>query len=182
MNPHTDNSTARRLDSLVGIETGTVTTVKSHTQGDAIGHHVEVQSDFFEESITAEVPVTQLGDVSLPSEGSKVAIGLRVNERPIVLGSRYGTDDTIPEYEPGTRRIGHQPTDTHVEIQPDGTVLVTNGDQTYGVKLNTSDGTVTLADEGGQGIELTNDGNVHIYGKVKQHTSKTIDDFKPSNP
>jgi len=43
------------------------------------------------------------------------------------------------------------------------------------VILFRDDGSVAMADKQGHGIEAQNNGEVHIYGEVKQHTSSTLD-------
>jgi len=70
--------------------------------------------------------VPQKGDVTIPDEGDDILVGARPDERLVMLGSRYTLEDSIPEYKPGERRIGHPITDSHIELQTDGTVHIEN--------------------------------------------------------
>lgn len=108
-----------------------VISVPSHTDGDLNQHIVQIQTDPDDPNSTAWVPVNTMaiGDVVMPVEGDTVRVAYEKGNRPVVTGIRYNADDgqadpRLPEYGPGHRRIGHEPTDAHVEIFPDGTVEI----------------------------------------------------------
>ncbi len=125
MNPNNDDSSRNWMDGeIIGLEGAEVTTAPSHTPDDDINHHIEVKPDTFNEPIPAEVKVEQKGDVSIPTEGSRVIVGYRVNGRPLVLGSRYAKEESVPEYEAGERVIGHPLSDAHIRLASDGSVRV----------------------------------------------------------
>lgn len=128
LNPKSESRSGSRNQRgpIRSITTGTVTSAPPHVDGDNVRHHVEVSPDFTDQSYPAEVLVTQNGDVTVPQEGEDVFIGMRPDERVVVLGVRYNRNDDLPEYEPGLRRIGHNPTNSFIELQPDGTVHIEN--------------------------------------------------------
>ena len=150
-----------------------VTNAREHKTGDSISHHVEVQSNFFEESMIAPVIATQVGDIYIPREGDRVLIGYRSSGQPIVLGTHYAGAYSLPEYKPGERRIGHPESSAFIRLKKNGEVRVES--HKNAVVLFRDDGSVAMADEQGYGIEAQNNGEVHIYGEVKQHTSSTLD-------
>jgi hypothetical protein len=178
MNPNTsDDATTQTPEALTGLEVMTVTDAREHNSGDNVGHHVEVQSNFFEESMIAAVRATQIGDVSIPAEGDSVLVGYRSSGQPVVLGSYYKQTDDLPEYKPGERRIGHPASDAYIRLKQDGTIHVqhqTESEEKAVIKFDEHGG-VAMHDHKGYGIECQNNGEVHIYGKVKQHTSQTLD-------
>ena len=127
MNPHNQRqrTTQQTPEALAGLEPMHVTRAKGHTSGDTVGHHIEVTPDLYQSThVTAEVLVTQRGDTYIPEEGERVFATRRTNGQPVVVGSRYGQEDDIPEFKPGERRIGHPPSDSHIRLKPDGTVRV----------------------------------------------------------
>jgi len=153
LNPFTDDGRGSVTDSLLALEGGTVTQAPDHTPGDDVQHHVEVQLDMFEGAVIAEVLVDQRGDVAIPAEGDRVLVGFRVNGRPVVLGTRYGEGDDIPQYEAGERVIGHPETDSYVRLANDGTIYVE------------SDGEVVVNDGEARPIvdvETSSDGDGHV--------------------
>lgn len=175
MNPH-DTNTTNKLDQtreLLGIDLMTVSSVKSHTLGDDVGHHVKVSHDMFNQEVVAEVLTTQYGDVSIPEKGDRVLVAYRADGRPLVIGSHYPRSKVVPEFQPGERRIGHPASDSFIRLLSGGSVRVEGNDGA--VLLLRNDGTVALSDNSGYGIEAQNNGEVHIYGDVKQHTSQTLD-------
>lgn len=124
VNPYSSVGNGSSNGNIVGLETARVVTAPSHEDGDGGCHAVEVTPEMMDESVIADVRVGQVGDVAIPSEGSKVIIGYRVNGRPIVLGQRYSENDDIPDYESGERVIGHPLSDARVRLASDGTVHV----------------------------------------------------------
>jgi hypothetical protein len=139
-----EQETKWKDNSTIGVEGAEVTRTQAHTQGDEVGHSVYVKPDTLDRDILADVATTQTGDVCIPEAGSRVIIGYRVNERPIVLGQRYQIDDTIPDFEPGERVIGHPLSDSHIRLAKDGSI--------------------TIKGDGGNTIELASDGSVTING------------------
>lgn len=132
------------LSEIIALEEGRVLTVPTHTSGDSIGHAVEVATEFLDEPQIAEVGVGEVGDVCLPAEGDDVIVGYRLDGAPFVLGTRYQVGDTIPEFEPGERVIGHPASSSHIRLA--------------------TDGTVTISGDGGNTIELAPNGNTIING------------------
>jgi len=144
LNPNSSDTQRSQRGPIRSFATGTVTSAPEHVSGDSVKHHVEVSPDFTNQSYPAEVVLTQKGDVTVPSEGDDVFLIMRPDERMVVAGVRYEREDTIPEYVPGLRRIGHGPTDSNIELRPDGTVYIEN--------------------DGGTSVELQPSGDVVIDG------------------
>jgi len=145
LNPaNNDTNTAWKDETTIGAEGAVVRRTSSHTTGDDVGHTVFVQPDTMEQTIAADVGVAQTGDIQIPTEGSRVLIAYRVNERPTVLCQRYTPEDTLPDFEPGERVVGHPLSDSHIRLSKDGTV--------------------TIKGDGGNTIELASDGSVTING------------------
>lgn len=143
MNPFTSDD-GGELGPIRSITTGEVTSAPSHTSGDDIKHHVVVSPDFTDASFPAEVGIMAKGDVSVPTEGTPVYLAMRPDGRALILGERYQLEDTIPEYESGERRVGHPLSNSHIELQADGTVHIEN--------------------DAGTTVELQPDGDVVIDG------------------
>lgn len=178
MNPHANQTRRRGIDpTRLGLESMVVTQANKHVLGDDVGHHVEVAPDLFSTSMTAEVLTTQAGDIYLPTEGDTVVVGYRTDDTPVVLGSHYPQEYQLPEFKPGERRIGHPPSDSYIRLKQNGTIQIqhdTPADKTAVIRFQ-QDGGVAMHDHKGYGIECQNNGEVHIYGDVKQHTSQTLD-------
>lgn len=147
--------------NAIGLEGATVTKTQSHSEGDNISHEVYVRPDTMETDVIADVGINQTGDVQIPQEGSRVVIGYRVNERPLVVRQRYSSDDTVPEFDPGERVIGHPLSDSNIRLATDGSVTVTDDDGTS-ITLDGS-GAITLTASDGTSVSLDN-GNVVING------------------
>lgn len=175
MNPHDNSapSNTQVASVLSGLEVMNVTNAREHKQGDNISHHVEVQSNFFEESMVAPVTATQVGDIYIPQEGDRVIVGHRSSGQPIVLGTHYGDGYPLPDYKPGERRIGHPASNAFIRLKQNGEVRIESHEEA--TILFRDDGSVAMADKQGYGIEAQNNGEVHIYGEVKQHTSSTLE-------
>lgn len=94
---------------------------------------------------SAIVPVPSRGDVAVPTEDDIVLLSKTANDLLIVEGVLYSSEKNGPEYEAGTRRIGHAATDSHVQIDPDGTVVIESYDGTT-VSVDPNDGTVRVND------------------------------------
>jgi len=144
LNPSTETNRRNNSGAIRSFATAVVTSSPEHTSGDDVKHHVEVSPDFTDQTHIAEVAIAQKGDVTIPSEGDEVFITMRPDRRMVVTGVRYERDDDIPPYQPGLRRIGHGPTNSHIELRPDGTVHIEN--------------------DAGTTVELQPDGDVVIDG------------------
>jgi len=83
-----------------------------------------VQSNFFEESMVAPVAATQAGDIYIPQEGDRVLVGYRSSGQPIVLGTHYDGEYTLPAYKPGERRIGHPASNAFIRLKQNGEVRI----------------------------------------------------------
>jgi hypothetical protein len=178
MNPHADDTRRHGIDpTRLGLESMVVTQANEHIAGDDVGHHVEVAPDLFSTSMTAEVLGTQAGDITIPTEGDTVIVSRRTDDNPVVLGYHYPQEKFIQPYKPGERRIGHPTSDSYIRLKQNGTIQIqhdTPANKTAVVRFQ-QDGGVAMHDHKGYGIECQNNGEVHIYGKVKQHTSQTLD-------
>jgi len=149
MNPNEiDAPRTRRTESIVGFDEATVITADTHTSSDEVGHEVTVEPDLIDGSEIAEVLFAQTGDITIPEEGDRVLIGYRIDAKPVVLGSRYPRDATIPEYEPGERRIGHPASDSYIMFH--------------------ADGSVTIEDDSGTTVTLDANGDVTVNGGSTQ--------------
>jgi len=149
LNPSSsDDNREWKDDSAIGLEGAEVTRSPSHTQGDNKSHAVYVLPDTMEQDLLADVAVGLTGDTQIPQEGSRVVIGYRVNERPLVLGQRYRESDSVPDFEPGERVIGHPLSGSYIKLAKDGSV--------------------TVKGNNGNKIRLQKNGNVVINGGSTQ--------------
>lgn len=122
------------------------------------------------------------------------------NERPVITNILYNDVDRPPigkegmvrlrrgelylelEDDGSTARIskkadGEEVPVARIEINDSGVspvIRMTKGDDAMGVKIDMGSGVIKLADENGKGIRITNDGDIHLHGNVKQHTGDTI--------
>jgi hypothetical protein len=161
LNPSTTETHARSstTEAIVGFDVVTVTSVRENTAANSVEHAIKVESDYFDGTTTAEVPVTHEGDVAIPKQGDRVIIGYRREGQPLVVGGRYTPDAKLPPYKAGERRISPSAANSFLKFNADGTVL--------------------LADESGHGIKLQNDGTIKLYGNVEQTTTETMEVFEP---
>lgn len=173
LNPQSTDSDTDSQSDIIGLEGGIVTIAKTHNGDDGVGHHVEVNPDTIDSAITAEVKADQIGDVAIPTEGDRVIIGYRITGRPIILGSRYSISDTVPNYEPGERVIGHPLSDAHIRLTSDGTVRMTDD---HGNTIETkSDGSVVIND--GSNKVVTDIETTTSDGYVTSVSTITSDDI-----
>jgi hypothetical protein len=142
LNPQNDDNAGYIDESIVGVEGAYVTETQPHDAGDDVDHAVEVVPETFSGPTVAEILVDLRGDVCVPTEGDWVLVAYRTNGRPVVLGTRYGDNDNIPEFEPGERVVGHPETDSYVRLANDGSILVEADDGTT-IEC-TSDGDIVL--------------------------------------
>lgn len=156
LNPQNEQvSSPIDTSSVIGLEGATVIDTESHSEGDNIGHEVKIKPDTIDSTLTADVAVGLLGDVTIPEVGNRVIIGYRVSSSPIVLGTRYRDSETIPDFEPGERIIGHPASDNYIRLQNNGTIHVESG--------------------GGATVELQTDGDVVVNdGSTKPVTDVTV--------
>jgi hypothetical protein len=179
MNPFSDSDDDDWLASdIIALEEATVVTAKPHASGDDIGHHVEVKAYAQAESETASVAIGSLGSTAIPEEGDTVIVGHRRDGRPIVVAATYNDEDTVPEYEPGERRVGHPASNSYVRLKTDGSVVV-NGENGNEIVLE-ADGTITL--NGGStapvtDVSTTTDADGHVTGVS---VTRADDVFVPS--
>lgn len=127
------------------------------------------------------VAVPTSGIVATPRKTDKVLLVFRggTGEKPIVSQVVYGDADAdrAPKAAEDVVRVKRE--SLYAELAGDGSYarLSKKPDDTETpaavIELNDK-GVVTLAAGDGTGIQVTNDGKVHIYGEVNQHTSSTI--------
>lgn len=145
LNPNTDDETRDWIaDETLALEGATVTRVRTHTSGDDVGYAVQVRPDTHEEPLIAELRADTRGDVAIPEEGDRVLVAYRLNGRPVVVGTRYTQDDSIPDFEEGERVLSHTASDAYIRFH--------------------SDGTLTVSGDGGNTIELQTDGAIVCNG------------------
>jgi len=154
-----------RDETTIGLEGATVINTQTHREGDNISHEIYVRPDTMDTDVVADVGINQTGDVQIPQEGSRVIIGYRANERPIVVGQRYSANETIPEFEPGERVIGHPLSDSNIRLATNGSVTVTDDDGTT-ITLDGA-GEITLSTSDGTTVSIAN-GDVVINGGTTQ--------------
>lgn len=113
----------------VAYDIGRVVQVPGHRNGDRNQHLVKVQidPDDANSAVWADVSIAAIQDVNIPVEGDTVRIAYEKGGQPVVDSIRYTVensqaDSRLPEYGPGQRRIGHEPTDAHLTLFPDGAV------------------------------------------------------------
>lgn len=138
LNPQSSDDPIQWKDKKrVGVESATVVRTKEHKDGDTVGHVCYVQPNTLDQTIPADVVVSHTGDVEIPTEGSRVLIAYRPNERAVVIGQRYQKSDTVPPYKPGERVVGHPATDSTIRLRNDGTIVMT-GDSGNTVTLKSN--------------------------------------------
>jgi hypothetical protein len=146
-----------------GIEGGTVTTVEPHDTGDERSHECWVKPDSFEGDVRAEILSPAHGSVTIPEEGERVLVIHRRDDDPMIIGSRYEEDETIPAYDPGERIVSHAASDSHVYFRVDGSILV-SGHNGNTIELK-ADGSIVL--NGGTNnpvtdVSTTTDSDGHV--------------------
>lgn len=161
LNPSQSESSREWKDSSsIGLEGAEVTRSPSHTEGDNKSHAVYVKPDTMERELLADVAVGLNGDTQIPTEQSRVVIGYRVNERPLVLGERYKQDDSVPDFEPGERVVGHPLTESYIKLSKNGSVTIEgNGG---GMTEFTPTGGITHTGTTGNTVDLTDKGDITV--------------------
>ncbi len=163
LNPQSSDDPIQWKDKKrIGVESATVVRTKEHKDGDAVSHICYVQPNTLDQTIPADVVVSQTGDVEIPTEGSRVLIAYRPNERAVVIGQRYQNGDTVPPYKPGERVIGHPTTDSTIRMNEDGSVTITN-DAESTITLQ-KDGAITCETTDKHGFKISADGKITIAG------------------
>ena len=187
LDPNERGETLRRIsDASSPPRVGRVAAVRAHTgeESPPSNHEADVAvppgSNVDQQH--RDLPILQpvAGAAFVPRVGDLVMVAYRNGDDPYVEGAVYGDaeEDRAPVAAEGDIRLTRG--DLVVELAGDGSAArlalqPTDGESpTARVEL-TADGITRLADENGNGIEVTNDGDVHIYGTVKQHTSTTMD-------
>jgi len=161
LNPSSSDDNREWKDkSAIGLEGAEVTRSPSHTQGDNKSHAVYVLPDTMEQDLLADVAVGLTGDTQIPQEGSRVVIGYRVNERPLVLGQRYRESDSVPDFDPGERVIGHPLSGSYIKLAKDGSVT-TISDADSSVTHDT-DGGVVVESVDGNTVSVNHDGTINV--------------------
>jgi hypothetical protein len=145
MNPHNsgDNGRGWLGGEIIGLEEATVVTSPLNDSS-SVPHRVEVKPFTLDEPMLADVRIAQSGDVSLPTEETRVIIGYRLNGQPVVLGGQYTEGDTLPDVAEGERIIGHSASQSHIKFAQDGSI--------------------TVKGDGGNTVELSVDGAVVVNG------------------
>lgn len=133
------------------------------TLTDETNNVVEVTTDEYKDGVVADVAPTALGDRYLPPEGTAVLVWETHGYEPIILGSYYRNNDAVPDVESGERVVSHPlsnsrvyfqsdgtlrlegHTDTTVELQPDGDVVINGGSTRPVVDVDFQNNTVTRA-------------------------------------
>jgi len=179
LNPANDASgTEWKEENTIGVESAEVKRVQSHTDSDDVKHTAFVQPDTLERTIPADVGVDHVGDVHIPTEGSRVIIAYRTNERPVVLRQRYTKEDKLPEFEPGERVIGHPLSESHIRLAKDGSITI-EGDGGNTIKL-ASDGSVTINGGSTQAIkDVQADGTNSNGGITSLDITRSNDVYLP---
>jgi hypothetical protein len=146
------------LNGFVSVRTATVTSAQAND-----GHDVRVSPFATEVSVPASVRVAQTGDVLVPEEGDTVYVGYRANGEVVILGARYDPEDSVPDYQPGERVVGHPASDTRIRFHSDGSLTV-EGENGNTVEL-AADGSVIVNDGDTApvtGVSTSTDGDGHV--------------------
>lgn len=168
---------------------GRVVNVWTHTtESDQSNHEVDVAVPPGGEvdQQHRRIPVMQFtpGAACVPSEDSLVLVLYRNGDEPVAIGGVYGDADDDRAPLAGEDDVRLRRKDATIEIVTtdagDDVVRVTrqptDGEAPdMGLELNLSSGEFQISDASGWGIRATNDGDLHLHGSVKQHTSTTID-------
>jgi hypothetical protein len=159
-------------------EIGMVDAAPDNVDTERFAHVVRVTGETFESAEPAAVTVDAYGDANVPPVGSRVLIERTLGGTPVVTDVLYAPPPEgateldglrVPDYETGTRRIGHHASNAFVEFEPDGTLVVMSEreDQqaVFGrVTLNT-DGTTVVESRGNLGatkVQTAPNGSVTI--------------------
>lgn len=166
LNPNSTNETTQWKDkSRVGVESATVIRTKENTDSENVSHVCYVKPSTLNKTIPADVLVSLIGDAQIPTEGSRVLISYRTNERAVVIGQRYKDGNPEPEYDPGERVIGHPETNSTIRLNNDGSVSIKNE---QGIVRSTitlgSEGTITCKTKDNYGFKVDKDGKITIAG------------------
>ena len=168
LNPNSSDSDGDYRDlNAIGVEGATVIETPSDTTSTGNGHSISVVPDTLSEPITADVAVSQSGDAHLPKPNTRVIIAYRPSEQPIVLGTRYTIDETVPDVAPGERVIGHPDSDGFIRFTADGTIeisgdadVVINGGNKQAITDVQASG--TNAEGGITGLDITRSDSVYL--------------------
>lgn len=138
------------------LEQGTVKQAPNHTLGEDNSHVVKVNVAGVEE--WADVSIGSGSDIYLPQPGDTVLVGELATGKLIVMDVLYMSEDEVPSYTSGERRLGHALSDSNIYFDAQGSVTVehesgasvtlSNGDITINHD-GTATGSILLADENG---------------------------------
>lgn len=162
---------------------GFVDEVFVHEAEDEYKHVARVQPHGKDTTFLAQMGVMADGDVHPPTLSADndvpVLYVTRGDRTPVIISLLYSNDNTVPEYEPGERRIGHALSDTHVFFDEDGNLLI-HGDEDVSVTADgdvsfdgdgdttvSTTGTVTIESDSGATVTIQDDGTVSINGGSK---------------
>lgn len=168
LNPNSTNETTQWKDkSRVGVESATVIRTQENRNAEGVSHVCYVKPSTLNKTIPADVLVSLVGDAQIPTEGSRVLISYRTNERAVVIGQRYKASNTEPPYEPGERIIGHPETNSNIRLNNDGSISLQSelGVVRCKIELN-ADGEVLVTNDEGATIKLGKEGSVTCKQKT----------------
>lgn len=162
-NPYTDTTEAKKQAvEDASIFNGKVISSPPHNDETTNRHHVVVRPQYTNTNVTCDYPVTAIGDVNPPTEGSWVTVARRGGGNGTIIGTLYAGDATPPQYVQGERIISHEVSDSTVEFRPDGSLVVSHED---GMQLRLSaDGNVYLG--GGDGEISLGGGQIGVITDI----------------
>jgi hypothetical protein len=131
-----------------------------------------------------EVPMRTLikstGDIYIPDESAnlRVVYAETQAEYPLILGFAYTSDDDVPVYRTGERRISHTKTDTDIHFDEDGNVTV---DVEGGAVLEVKENGDVVINGGSKGaiydIDTTKDAEGHVTDITLKRRSDINEDW-----
>lgn len=156
------------------IQMGVVDAVEPHDGGTGV-HAVKIIPEMYtpgeeNEKLEVEIPVSLLGDVTIPEIGDRIIYAYRENGRAIGLAYRYSETDEIPEYKEGERVIGHPVSDSYIRFNEDGTLSIEDDGNTK-ITLDTTNNvivkdTITVVDNDGNEITFDANGTADATGTL----------------
>jgi hypothetical protein len=114
---------AEQATSLSRLERARVVSSKSHVDGDGVGHVIEVRSDFYDQSIPAQLLTSMTGSAHIPEAGQSVLLAYRTEGYPIALGTIYDEKQSPPSFDVRERVVGNG-SGSEVRIKPNGDIHV----------------------------------------------------------
>lgn len=164
---------------------GEVVKTREHTQSDDTNNFecdVLIRGEI-QQRRRALVAAPAAGIVVPPKKGDLVLVNFidGDGERPIVTNVLYTAQSRPPLAKSGDIRVKRG--DLYVEAESEGNYAriskksKDDADPDVNIEIDDSGSgrELFLRDSSGAGIELRGNGEVHIFGEVKQHTTQTID-------